>query len=103
MSPVAPKIAVSGFSNCTSAAADLATSYLRETALINDSRRSGKTETTYVAMTTYVVDRQSALGRFRTLPWASVARDTVAAFTVAVGLFLLDQPKRRPDVHVPTA
>jgi hypothetical protein len=116
------------------AAADLATSYLQETALINDSRRSGKTEKD-VAMTTYVVDRQNALGRFRTLPWASVfehersrmgpaidglwlawdapdeeferayfeARDAVAAFTAAVGLFLLDQRKRRPDVHVPTA
>jgi hypothetical protein len=53
------------------AAADLATSYLQEAALVNDSRRSGKAAKD-VATTTYVVDRQKALGRFRTLPWASV-------------------------------
>jgi hypothetical protein len=53
------------------AAADLATSYLQEAALVNDSRRSGMAEKD-VATTTYVVDRQKALGRFRTLPWGSV-------------------------------
>jgi hypothetical protein len=52
------------------AAADLATSYLQEAALVNDSRRSGKSKND-VATTTYVVDRQKALGRFRTLPWGS--------------------------------
>jgi hypothetical protein len=52
------------------AAADLATSYLQEVALVNDSRRAGKAEKD-IATTTYVVDRQKALGRFQTLPWAS--------------------------------
>jgi hypothetical protein len=52
------------------AASDLATSYLQEAALVNDSRRSGKAEKD-VATTTYVVDRQKALSRFRTLPWGS--------------------------------
>jgi hypothetical protein len=52
------------------AAADLATSYLQEAALVNDARRSGKAQTD-VATTTYVVDRQKALGRFRALPWGS--------------------------------
>jgi hypothetical protein len=52
------------------AAADLATSYLQEAALINDSRRAGRSKNE-VATTTYVVDRQKALGRFRTLPWGS--------------------------------
>jgi hypothetical protein len=52
------------------AAADLATSYLQEAALVNDSRRSGKAKKD-VATTTYVVDRQKALSRFRTPPWGS--------------------------------
>ena len=52
------------------AAADLATSYFQEAALVNDSRRSGKAMTE-VPTTTYVVDRQKALGRFRALPWGS--------------------------------
>jgi hypothetical protein len=52
------------------AAADLATSYLQEAALVNDSRRSGHAKDE-VATTTYVVDRQRALGRFRSLPWSS--------------------------------
>jgi len=53
------------------AAGDLATSYLQEAALVNDSRRSG-TPKNAVASTTYVVDRQKALGRFRALPWGSM-------------------------------
>jgi hypothetical protein len=52
------------------ASGDLATSYLQEAALVNDSRRSKKRKTE-VATTTYITDRQKALGRFRTLPWAS--------------------------------
>jgi hypothetical protein len=52
------------------AAADLATSYLQEAALVNDARRSGKAMK-HVPTTTYVVDRQKALGRFRALPWGS--------------------------------
>jgi hypothetical protein len=52
------------------AAADLATSYLQEAALVNDSRRSGKAKQD-IETTTYVVDRQKALGRFRALPWGS--------------------------------
>jgi hypothetical protein len=52
------------------AAADLATSYLQEAALVNDARRSGKAMKD-VPTTTYVVDRQKALGRFRALPWGS--------------------------------
>ena len=52
------------------AAGDLATSYLQEAALVNDSRRSGKPKND-VATTTYVVDRQKALGRFQALPWGS--------------------------------
>jgi hypothetical protein len=51
------------------AAADLATSYLQEAAVVNDARRSGRAMTE-VPATTYVVDRQKALGRFRALPWA---------------------------------
>lgn len=53
------------------AAADLATSYLMEAALVNDSRRSGISKND-VATTTYVVDRQKALGRFQALPWGPV-------------------------------
>jgi hypothetical protein len=53
------------------AAADLATSYLQEAALVNDSRRSGKAKND-VPSTTYVVDRQKSLGRFRALPWAAM-------------------------------
>jgi hypothetical protein len=52
------------------AAADLATSYFQEAALVNDARRSGKAMKE-VPNTTYVVDRQKALGRFRALPWGS--------------------------------
>ncbi|MET3421868.1 hypothetical protein BJ973_001080 [Actinoplanes tereljensis] len=52
------------------AAADLATSYFQEAALVNDARRSGKAMNE-VPATTYVVDRQKALGRFRALPWGS--------------------------------
>ena len=52
------------------AAADLATSYLQEAALVNDARRSGRTMSD-IPTTTYVVDRQKALGRFRALPWGS--------------------------------
>jgi len=52
------------------AAADLATSYLQEAALVNDARRSGMA-IREVPTTTYVVDRQKALGRFRALPWGS--------------------------------
>jgi hypothetical protein len=52
------------------AAADLATSYLQEAAVVNDARRSGRAMTE-VPATTYVVDRQKALGRFRALPWGS--------------------------------
>ncbi|GAA3386353.1 hypothetical protein [Cryptosporangium minutisporangium] len=52
------------------AGADLATSYLQEAALVNDARRSGKMMKD-VPTTTYVVDRQKALGRFRALPWGS--------------------------------
>jgi hypothetical protein len=49
------------------AASDLATSYLQETAALNDRRRAGR-DITEVEAATYVVDRQKALGRFRTLP-----------------------------------
>lgn len=50
------------------AAADLATSFLQEAALVNDTRRSGKAMKD-VPPTTYVVDRQKALGRLWGLPW----------------------------------
>jgi hypothetical protein len=50
------------------AAADLAVSYLQEAALVNDSRRSGIPKND-VPSTTYVVDRQKALGRLQALPW----------------------------------
>ena len=52
------------------AASDLATSYLQEAATVNDRRRAG-TDMSRVRTATYVVDRQKALGRFRTLPWSS--------------------------------
>jgi hypothetical protein len=52
------------------AASDLATSYLQEAATVNDKRRSGIAKAR-VATTTYVVDRQRALGRFKTLPWGA--------------------------------
>ncbi len=52
------------------AASDLATSYLQEAAAANDRRRAG-VDITQVETATYVVDRQKALGRFRTLPWSS--------------------------------
>jgi hypothetical protein len=49
------------------AGGDLATSYLQEAATLNDRRRAG-VEKRRVVTATYVVDRQKALGRFRTLP-----------------------------------
>lgn len=52
------------------AASDLATSYLQEAATANDRRRAG-VPMSQVETATYVVDRQKALGRFRTLPWSS--------------------------------
>ena len=52
------------------AASDLATSYLQEAATVNDRRRA-RTDMSDVETATYVVDRQKALGRFRTLPWSS--------------------------------
>jgi hypothetical protein len=52
------------------AASDLATSYLQEAATANDRRRAG-IDMSQVETATYVVDRQKALGRFRTLPWSS--------------------------------
>jgi hypothetical protein len=52
------------------AASDLTTSYLQEAATANDRRRAG-TDLSQVETATYVVDRQKALGRFRTLPWSS--------------------------------
>lgn len=48
------------------AATDLATSYLQEAATANDRRRPG-TDMSRVETATYMVDRQKALGRFRTL------------------------------------
>lgn len=51
------------------AASDLATSYLQEAATANDRRRVG-VDMSDVETATYVVDRQKALGRFRTLPWS---------------------------------
>jgi hypothetical protein len=51
------------------AAGDLATSYFQEVATINDARRAGADKSS-VPAATYVVDRQKALGRFRTLPWS---------------------------------
>jgi hypothetical protein len=49
------------------AASDLATSYLQEAAILNDRRRAGR-DIADVEAATYVVDRQKALGRLRTLP-----------------------------------
>ena len=43
---------------------------LQEAATVNDRRRAG-TDMSRVETATYVVDRQKALGRFRTLPWSS--------------------------------
>ena len=43
---------------------------LQEAAAANDRRRAG-VDITQVETATYVVDRQKALGRFRTLPWSS--------------------------------
>ena len=51
------------------AASDLATSYLQEVATLNDARRAGAQKSSIPAAT-YIVDRQKALGRFRTLPWS---------------------------------
>lgn len=48
------------------AATDLATSYLQEAATANDRRRPG-TDMSRVETATYMVDRQKALGRCRTL------------------------------------
>jgi hypothetical protein len=53
------------------AAGDYATSFLEEGARVNDARRAGKSRKDGVVATTYIVDRQKALGRFLTLPWAS--------------------------------
>jgi hypothetical protein len=52
------------------AASDLATSYLQEAAVANDRRRAG-VAMSQVETATYTVDRQKALGHFRTLPWSS--------------------------------
>jgi hypothetical protein len=52
------------------AAADQATSYLQEAALVNDARPSGKAMKD-VPTTTYIIDRQKVLGRLRALPWGS--------------------------------
>ena len=52
------------------AAGEYATSFLEEGARINDARRAGKSKDEVVT-TTYIVDRQRALGRLLTLPWAS--------------------------------
>jgi hypothetical protein len=52
------------------AAGDLATSYLQEAATASDRRRAS-VPMSQVETATYVVDRQKALGRFRTLPWSS--------------------------------
>ena len=43
---------------------------LQEAATANDRRRAG-IDMSQVETATYVVDRQKALGRFRTLPWSS--------------------------------
>jgi hypothetical protein len=51
-------------------AGDLASSYLHEAALVNDSQRARK-DKNELSSAAYVVDRQKALGRFRTLPWSS--------------------------------
>jgi hypothetical protein len=53
------------------AAGDYATSFLEEGARLNDARRAGKLRKDELTPTTYIVDRQKALGRFLTLPWAS--------------------------------
>jgi hypothetical protein len=52
------------------AAGDYATSFLEEGARIDDTRRAGKVKDGVIA-STYIVDRQKALGRLPTLPWAS--------------------------------
>jgi hypothetical protein len=52
------------------AAGEYATSFLEEGARLNDARRAGKSKNDVVA-TTYIIDRQKALGRLLTLPWAS--------------------------------
>lgn len=52
------------------AAGDYATSFLEEGARVNDARRARKLGKDDVEVSTYVVDRQKALGRFLTLPWA---------------------------------
>ncbi|MGH3693907.1 MAG: hypothetical protein ACRDRX_07950 [Pseudonocardiaceae bacterium] len=52
------------------AAGDYATSFLEEGARVNDARRAGKLGKMDVEVSTYVVDRQKAIGRFMTLPWA---------------------------------
>jgi hypothetical protein len=49
---------------------ELATSYHQGAATANDRRRAG-IDISQVGTATYVVDRQKALGRFRTLPWSS--------------------------------
>jgi hypothetical protein len=66
------------------AAGDLATSYLQEAARVNDSRRSGRVAKDEVDTSTYIVDRQKALGRFRTLPWASTVETERRAMGAAI-------------------
>jgi hypothetical protein len=51
-------------------AGDLSISYLQEGAQLNDARRSGRVAKDDLQLTTYTADRQRALGRFLTLPWA---------------------------------
>ena len=51
-------------------AGEYATSFLEEEARINDGRRAGKLRRDEVGVSTYVVDRQKALGRLLTLPRA---------------------------------
>lgn len=53
------------------AAGAYATSFLEEAARVNDARRAGKLGKDDVEVSTYVVHRQKALGRFLTLPWAT--------------------------------
>jgi hypothetical protein len=51
-------------------AGDLSTSYLEEGARVNDARRAGRVAKRDLELSTYTADRQRALGRFLTLPWA---------------------------------